>query len=32
MGKQEGDEVKVKTPTGFRNFEISRLKTIHDQD
>src|SRR6476659_4642625 len=26
MGKQEGDEVKVKTPTGFRNFEISRLK------
>jgi len=32
MGKQEGDEVKVKTPTGFRNFEISRLKTIHDQE
>src|SRR5438046_9398621 len=31
MGKEEGDEVKVKTPTGFRNFEISRLKTIHDQ-
>src|SRR3954447_19994074 len=32
MGKQEGDEVKVKTPTGFRNFEISRLKTIHDKE
>ncbi len=30
MGREEGDEVKVKTPTGFRNFEISRLKTIHD--
>jgi transcription elongation factor GreA len=31
MGKEEGDEVKVKTPTGVRNFEISRLTTIHDQ-
>ena len=31
MGKEEGDEVRVKTPTGFRNFEISRLRTIHDQ-
>ncbi len=32
MGKEEGDEVKVKTPNGFRNFELSRLTTIHDQD
>jgi transcription elongation factor GreA len=32
MGKEEGDEVKVKTPTGFRNFEISSLRTIHDKD
>jgi transcription elongation factor GreA len=32
MGKEEGDEVKVKTPNGVRNFEISRLQTIHDQD
>jgi transcription elongation factor GreA len=32
MGKQEGDEVKVKTPTGFRNFEISRLTTIHEKE
>ena len=32
MGKEEGDEVKVKTPTGWRNFEISRLTTIHDQE
>jgi transcription elongation factor GreA len=32
MGKEEGDEVKVKTPGGWRNFEISSLKTIHDKD
>jgi len=32
MGKEEGDEVTVKTPTGVRRFEISRLKTIHDKD
>jgi transcription elongation factor GreA len=32
MGKEEGDEVKVKTPTGMRSFEISRLRTIHDKD
>lgn len=32
MGKEEGDEVKVKTPSGWRNFEISSLRTIHDKD
>ena len=32
MGKQEGDTVKVKTPTGIRNFEIARLTTIHDKE
>ncbi len=32
MGREEGDEVKVKTPNGWRNFEISNLKTIHEQD
>lgn len=32
MGREEGDEVTVKTPTGIRKFEISRLKTIHEQD
>ena len=32
MGKEEGDEIKVKTPTGVRNFEISRLSTIHEKD
>lgn len=31
MGKQEGDEIKVKTPSGWRNFEISRLTTIHGE-
>ncbi len=32
MGKQEGDEIKVKTPTGWRNFEITRLTTIHEKE
>ena len=32
MGREEGDEVKVKTPTGIKNFELTRLKTIHDED
>ena len=32
MGKEEGDDIKVKTPTGWRNFEISRLATIHDKE
>ena len=31
MGKEEGDEVKVKTPKGWRNFEVKSLKTIHEQ-
>jgi transcription elongation factor GreA len=32
MGKEEGDEVRVKTPNGWRNFEISRLTTIHEKE
>ncbi len=32
MGKEEGDEVKVKTPSGWRNFEVVRLKTIHEKE
>ena len=32
MGKVEGDTVTVRTPTGIRNFEISRLTTIHEQE
>ncbi|MGB7200751.1 MAG: transcription elongation factor GreA [Pyrinomonadaceae bacterium] len=31
MGRDEGDEVKVKTPNGWKNFEISRLTTIHEK-
>src|SRR5215510_2149677 len=31
MGKQEGDEVVVRTPAGARNFEIRQLRTLHDQ-
>ncbi len=31
MGKEEGDEVVVRTPAGARTFEIKRLTTIHDQ-
>lgn len=31
IGKEEGDEVRVKTPKGWRNFEISKLETVHDQ-
>jgi transcription elongation factor GreA len=31
MGKEEGDEVVVRTPAGSRNFEIRRLTTIHDE-
>lgn len=31
IGKEEGDEIQVKTPNGIRNFEICKLKTIHEQ-
>jgi transcription elongation factor GreA len=31
MGKEEGNEVTVKTPKGVRKFEIYRLTTIHEQ-
>ena len=30
LNKEEGDEVKVVTPSGSRNFEIISLTTIHD--
>lgn len=32
LGKEEGDEVRVKTPNGWRNFEVSKLTTIHDKE
>lgn len=31
MGKEEGEQVKVKTPKGWKRFEIKKLYTIHDQ-
>lgn len=32
LNKEEGDEVKVQTPSGVRAFEIVTLRTIHDED
>jgi transcription elongation factor GreA len=31
LNKEEGDEVKVQTPSGLRLFEIVNLRTIHDE-
>jgi len=31
MGKREGDEVDITTPSGKRRFEVVRLTTIHDE-
>lgn len=31
MGREEGDEVVVRTPAGARRFEIRRLSTLHDE-
>jgi transcription elongation factor GreA len=31
LNKEEGDEVRVQTPNGARNFEIISLTTIHDE-
>src|ERR1044072_2618356 len=31
MGKEEGDELVVRTPAGARNFESRRLVTIHGE-
>jgi transcription elongation factor GreA len=30
LGRQRGDEVKVQTPAGTKEFEVIRLKTIHE--
>jgi transcription elongation factor GreA len=32
LGHEDGDEVEVKVPSGTREFEITRLITIHDQE
>jgi transcription elongation factor GreA len=31
MGKAEGEEAVVRTPSGARRFEIRRLTTLHDE-
>jgi len=30
MGREEGDEVQIRTPGGIRNYEIVRFTTLHD--
>ena len=32
LGKKVGDEVKVITPAGTKEFEVVRLQTIHDEE
>jgi transcription elongation factor GreA len=32
LGHEEGDEVEVRAPAGTREFEITKLVTIHDQE
>ena len=31
LGRRVGDEIKVQTPAGVKEFELVRLKTIHDE-
>jgi len=31
LGRRVGDEIKVQTPAGTKEFEIVRLQTIHDE-
>jgi transcription elongation factor GreA len=32
LNKEEGDEIRVQTPSGVRTFEIVKLTTIHDEE
>lgn len=32
LGRRVGDEVEVVTPAGMKNFELVRLRTIHEED
>ncbi len=32
MGREEGDEVSIRTPGGQRNYEIIQLTTIHEKE
>ena len=31
MGKREGEEVEISTPSGKRRFELVKLTTVHDE-
>jgi transcription elongation factor GreA len=31
LGKRVGDEIKVQTPAGVKEFEVLKLKTIHEE-
>ena len=31
LGRRVGDEIEVQTPAGIKEFELVRLKTIHDE-
>ncbi|MBI4482013.1 MAG: transcription elongation factor GreA [Acidobacteria bacterium] len=31
MGKEEGDEIQIRTPGGVKEYEIKKLTTIHDE-
>ena len=31
LGKRPGDEITVQTPAGVKEFEVLKLKTIHDE-
>ena len=32
LGKQVADEVKVQTPAGVKEFEVIKVKTIHEDE
>jgi Transcription elongation factor len=32
LGKRVGDEVRVQTPAGVKEFEVVRIQTIHDDN
>ncbi|MBI4482010.1 MAG: transcription elongation factor GreA [Acidobacteria bacterium] len=31
MGREEGDEIQIRTPGGVKEYEIKKLTTIHDE-
>ena len=32
LGRRVADEVKVQTPAGVKEFEVMKLKTIHEEE